>query len=353
MQTITIANEDFNTILAQHKKTDIHKFAAWYESLAPDYHFIKDKKRTFTKNSKNIYSCVDLKPVVIGKDITWDKVFFLNHHDYLESFAEILEEKGVSYWDYYLEHINQLPKKPINHLYEIVCYSLENKDFFQRNKIVLTDFFTELLNQSQSSKNHIYHEKIVNIFEFVFEKDFFDTQWIIIHINSLYPYFADNQKKYFLKTIFNNQKVACLNLDTSSVHSDILAYIDKAKNYKEEIGTGFHLSLDTVSFAVYHHLSLAEIVANLNMLNKFISSISEEQLLFWFIDSSFKSIRYTINAFPKSEPALHFIQDCIDIALNDNIDEKTLMVIFEEKYLILSAAGTNTKNQKKQEINKF
>lgn len=351
MNTITINNADFNSILSQFKKIDIHQFAAWYESLAPEYYFIKDKKKTFTKNSKNIYSCQGLKSINLGEDISWEKVFFTNHHSFLDAFTTILQKNGFDYWKFYSLHIFNLPNKPIHHTYNIVCYAVENPDFFEENKEPVTELFATLIEQSKLGKNKDYIEKVVNIFEFLLGKPYFTDIWIINKLNELYPYFPSNQKEYFLKSIFNNKQVSNLQIEDKNIHPDIMTYIKKAKNYTEEIGTGFYFSINLNSFSIDYKLSQAELTINFTNLQQFIANISEEQRIFWFIDSYFKSSTFTINAFPKNDEALFFLQDFIDLCLNEYLEHQKLSIMLEAKYMEISTPSS--KNEKKQEINKF
>lgn len=355
MQTIIIDNSDFNYILSQQKKLDLQQFISWYEKITPEYLFIKDKKKTFQKNSKNIYSSQSIPSLKIGEDISWDKVFFINHDRFLAPFVEILSNKNFDYWTNYLNYVYELKNLPLSNCYDIICYALENSDFLNKN----SNKIIKLINKSIlliSNINHKeYIEKYLNIFEFSIGNRLFDIEWLLQCVSHLTQFLAPEQIKYHFKNIFSTNNILDLEVDTTKLHSEILPYLKKQRTHQYIVGTGFHFTINTLLFSISpsysQKLTQAQINYQLNVLSNFIQSIQSEQKCFWFIDSQFKNNNFVINAFPKEDSSLNFLKKIIDICLHDKNDEASLEITLNELYLEICTPISIP--SKKQEINKF
>lgn len=356
MKNITLTNDDFNVILSKNKKINLNHFLTWYESLCPSYKFIKDKKKLFQKNSKNIYYATGLKSITIGEDITWEKIYFINHYDFLSDLIEVLDSKKIDYWQNYLYHILSLPTIPLFNAYEIICHSIENKDFLTFNLEKIESLFEVSISLVILPKNIEFVERYLNVFKYIIANNTFNMNWSLVQLSRMVDGLPAYKLDFQLKDIFNNQRVLDLEIEEEQVSKKIVPFIKKQSTYSRVVGTGFHFSIDTrlISLKVNNDLEMsqAQLIYQLNVLSNFINTIREEQKIFWFIDSQFKANNlFEIDAFPKGNEALVFIEKMIEECINDVFTESELEIFLNENYLEqITPISSNIKNQV---INKF
>lgn len=358
MPNIILNNDDFNLILSKSKKVDINKFVEWYESLCPSYKFIKDKKKIFQKNSKNIYIAIGLNSVLIGEDISWENLFFLKHFNFLNELVTVLNNKGVNYWENYLNHILSLSSLPLSNMYDVICYAVEDKSFVFKNKNKLKIMIEKSINLLSFPKNTEYIEKYLDIFKYIIANETFEIEWSVIQLSKLVDSLPQYKFQYQLKDIFNTQKVLDLNISENKVSKLILPYIKKKKSYSSVTGTGYHFSINTFLFTLdFKHgddskISHSQLNYQLNVLSNFINSISDDKKIFWFIESRFNSNNsFDVNAFPKDNESLFLLQSMIDECVDKVYEERELEIFLNKNYL--EFITPITQKQGKQGINKF
>lgn len=132
MSIIKFETENWNAILKKSGKIRIEDFIKWFNQITPQYKYIKEKS-VFEKSPKGLWSAKKLPEVNIGEDGLWDKIFFINHKEFLNGFVSELENKGFLYWDEYFKYLNSQQKKSVQSYISVYENAINDKEFLDRN----------------------------------------------------------------------------------------------------------------------------------------------------------------------------------------------------------------------------